>query len=435
MSNYFWTVSGGFITAGGGTGNHTATVTWNTTGVQHIEVNYSNLLNCQGYSATVLPVTVQILPNTTISEAPGPNCENSSHDYFVPANPQCTFTWSVTPASRGTVTGGQGTNTVTVNWLNSGPATLGVTGTNSLTTCASTGIHLLEIHSKPQPDFQPCFDLLTTPSAKKYTLRGATPYIQGQSVFSGDRVSLNTLTGSYEFNPFGASPGVYPVTYTFTNTYGCSASVGPVAITVQSTSFSCGGDLTDIRDGRKYKTGLNGGMCWMVENLRFGNTLDPAYQPQTDNCVGEKYCQPSDAGCQNYGGLYHWDEVMKYGATSIGQGLCPPGWHIPSEADWQMLINNLVTGHPQPGDAAVSGPLKDMLLNPGFHALLNGFYYNNSLWSFTTGLPAATMYWTSTSNAQNLALARGVNTYSFSMSRYWSKRSNSFPVRCLKDQP
>jgi uncharacterized protein (TIGR02145 family) len=435
MTNYTWTVTGGTITSGGGLGNDFAIVTWNTPGVQTIEVNYLNALNCPGFPSKILPVTVNPLPNTTITEGTGPNCEGADHTYLVPPDPACTYAWSVNPASRGIITGGQGTATINILWSSFGPATLGVTATNGTTTCVKSGTHLLEVHPKPIPSFAPCFDLITTTSGKKFTLRGANPFIPGQGVFSGNRVSLNTMTGLFEFDPFGASAGVYPVTYTFTNNYGCSASTNPVSVSVLNTSFTCGGDLTDPRDGKIYRTAMLGGRCWMTQNLNYGSTLDPSYQPQSDNCSAEKYCSPDDLSCAKYGGFYQWNEVMQYGGTSAAQGLCPPEWHVPSEAEWQQLIDNISVGVTPPADAIAAGFLKDMKLNPGFYALLDGLYYLNSNWSFNSGNLTATMFWTSTVNAQGAALARGMNSIDPSVSRYWSKKGNAFSVRCLKDIP
>jgi len=58
-TNYTWNVSsGGTITAGGGTGNNTVTVTWNTAGAQTVSVNYTNGDGCRPASPTVFPVTV-----------------------------------------------------------------------------------------------------------------------------------------------------------------------------------------------------------------------------------------------------------------------------------------------------------------------------------------------------------------------------------------
>jgi uncharacterized protein (TIGR02145 family) len=38
-----------------------------------------------------------------------------------------------------------------------------------------------------------------------------------------------------------------------------------------------------------------------------------------------------------YGGLYLWDEALDYTDKEKGRGICPPGWHLPSEQEWQEL--------------------------------------------------------------------------------------------------
>ena len=66
MTSYVWTVSaGGLITAGGGSGNNTVTVTWNTTGAQSVSVKYTNANGCTAAAPTVYNVTVNALPVPT----------------------------------------------------------------------------------------------------------------------------------------------------------------------------------------------------------------------------------------------------------------------------------------------------------------------------------------------------------------------------------
>jgi uncharacterized protein (TIGR02145 family) len=172
----------------------------------------------------------------------------------------------------------------------------------------------------------------------------------------------------------------------------------------------------------------------MTENLNYGITLDPSYQPQTDNCINEKYCSPQDLSCTKYGGFYQWNELMKYGSTSLNQGLCPPEWHVPSEAEWQSMIDNLVFGITAPqANALAGGTLKDPLVGTGFNALLSGLYYNNYLWSFHSGLNTGTIYWTSTPSGSHSAISRGLNVFTPSVSKYVSSTGNAFPLRCIRD--
>lgn len=294
---------------------------------------------------------------------------------------------------------------------------------------------MADVKPKPIPVFIPCFDLVTTPNAGRIILRGGSPLLPVQGVYSGNHVSLNTLTGNYEFDPLGAGTGVYPVTYTYTNVYGCDGTTSPVNITLQNSNFTCGGNLTDVRNGKKYKTALLAGHCWMTQNLNYGVPLINAPVPaQTDNCLAEKYRLPADTGCSVYGGFYQWDELMDYSTSSGKKGLCPPEWHIPSVTEWQQLIDNLAAGITAPNANGVNGAeMMDPLRINGFQALTAGLDYQDYIWAF--GLPGnqATMFWTSDALGTDRAAARGLNVYNLSISDYNSSRGNAFSVRCVKD--
>lgn len=57
-----------------------------------------------------------------------------------------------------------------------------------------------------------------------------------------------------------------------------------------------------------------------------------------DNDTIEKYCYGNNlANCDNYGGLYKWNEMMQYTTQQGAQGICPPGWHIPEDEEWKIL--------------------------------------------------------------------------------------------------
>jgi uncharacterized protein (TIGR02145 family) len=109
------------------------------------------------------------------------------------------------------------------------------------------------------------------------------------------------------------------------------------------------------------------------------------------------------------------------------QGLCPPGWHIPSAAEWNILLS-FYSGAGQAG-----GYLKDSLLVNGFHSYQQGFLYLNNTWAFTSGLDEGSMYWTSTAAGTDRAVVRGLNIFNPSVSMYPSSRQNAFGVRCCKD--
>jgi uncharacterized protein (TIGR02145 family) len=114
---------------------------------------------------------------------------------------------------------------------------------------------------------------------------------------------------------------------------------------------------------------------------------------------------------------------MNYEITVSNQGLCPPGWHVPSETDWNILFTNYINN----GFAA--SPLKYSGFS-GFNALLSGPYHMNKTWDYQG---FATFFWSSTAHGPLKALAHGMNDADPSVSFYPALRNNAFPVRCLKD--
>ncbi|MCX6249935.1 MAG: hypothetical protein NTX61_04200 [Bacteroidetes bacterium] len=104
----------------------------------------------------------------------------------------------------------------------------------------------------------------------------------------------------------------------------------------------CGQPFTDTRDGNTYNTVMIGTQCWIAQNLNIGTMIDGT-SDQTNNSIIEKYCYNNNSYyCDIYGGLYQWDEYMNYTTPSDSipsgrQGICPTGWHIPSNSEWIVL--------------------------------------------------------------------------------------------------
>lgn len=105
-----------------------------------------------------------------------------------------------------------------------------------------------------------------------------------------------------------------------------------------------GDQIYDSRSRTIYNTVSIGGQTWLKENLNIGTMINSnsGNDDQTDNNVIEKYCYNNDPNyCDTYGGLYQWNEAMAYSTLEGAQGICPDGWHIPTESEFQTLIGNV----------------------------------------------------------------------------------------------
>ncbi|MBO4653928.1 MAG: hypothetical protein J5644_00075 [Bacteroidales bacterium] len=107
------------------------------------------------------------------------------------------------------------------------------------------------------------------------------------------------------------------------------------------------GTVTDY-DGNVYSTVVIGNQCWMKENLRTTHYADGTYIARGSNesyTTGYWY-YPYDnsANKSTYGLLYNWKAVMRNASSSSSnpsrvQGICPRGWHVPSDAEWTQLTD------------------------------------------------------------------------------------------------
>jgi uncharacterized protein (TIGR02145 family) len=429
MSDYQWAVSSGGSILQGMNGTQ-ADILWNSTGAQWVSVGYTNNFGCHTLSPSILDITIHPLPLTNITPESGPDCDDRLHNYSVPADPSCTYSWSVQPASFGQLNSGQGTSAAGILWNSAGPVMVNVLSTNNIMGCYAASDLGRTIFPSPEPTMNVCFDTYTFPGGNKIVLHGAAPFLSGQGVYTGQYIALNQLTGNFEFDPSNAPAGNYPVSYEYTNAYGCHSVAGPVVIHVVPKSFTCGSDFNDPRDGQVYTTTLIGGRCWMTRNLNYGQELG-WLEPPTDNCIDEKACHPADQGCTLYGGFYAWNELMRYDRTYMNQGLCPSGWRIPSAQEWDAMLYALGTGV-NPPDGIAGSFLKDLNLNGGLHLSLPGLFYLVHSWQYTSGDLTGGMYWTCTTDGSNRAVARGVNSLNPSNSKYSGNRENSFLVRCVK---
>jgi uncharacterized protein (TIGR02145 family) len=198
-------------------------------------------------------------------------------------------------------------------------------------------------------------------------------------------------------------------------------------------------DITDSRDGKVYTTVPIGTQCWMAQNLNVGTRIDCNTDPVNNGTI-EKFCYgDSDVNCDTYGGLYRWDEMMQYSTNEGIQGICPSGWHLPTDAEWTTLTTYLggVGGESVAGGTMKEtgtthwlSPNTDATNSSGFAALPGGlrFPYGGTLYINEYG------YWWSSSQKNEVERwFRSLYYYSAAVFREAYSNNHGFSVRCLKD--
>jgi len=257
--------------------------------------------------------------------------------------------------------------------------------------------------------------------------------------------------------------GNYTVKLTATNSHGFDEHIKSnyVAVTTGgggTTGQPCPGTptVTDI-DGNVYNTVLIGSQCWMKDNLK-------ATRDATGNNI-IRYCYENNPDyCNLYGGLYEWVVLMNGAASSNNnpsgvQGICPTGWHVPSDAEWTQLRDYVVAqGYPNTsvtngaGNALkscrqVNSPLGGAcnttahpLWNshpthygfdafgfsafPGGDRVTNGAFYN---------LGSHGYWWSSTESSSSVAWYRFMLYGYGNVLRNDYGKTYGFSVRCLRD--
>jgi uncharacterized protein (TIGR02145 family) len=214
-------------------------------------------------------------------------------------------------------------------------------------------------------------------------------------------------------------------------------------------------EMTDERDGQVYKTVVIGDQEWMAENLNYGTRVAAGTDQKYESFV-ERYCYNNDTiECKKYGALYQWTEAMQLpydcwykncsnlnlidiDGDGFHQGICPDGWHIPSQTEWETLFSNI--GGVSATTAkklksltewnSIGGNEGNGLDSYGFSALPSGMALNNGNYE---NEGQVTFFWST--KEYGTYQAYYVNLTSSGMGLAYHGKTNGISVRCTKDNP
>lgn len=176
--------------------------------------------------------------------------------------------------------------------------------------------------------------------------------------------------------------------------------------------FAQNSEFTDVRDGNKYKTVKIEDQIWMAENLNFQDTNSYIY----DNEKINGYV---------YGRLYPW---------KIAKNVCPEGWHLPTDFEWDILINGIddpsVSGGRLKKSTHWSYPNKGAFYQVGFDAMPGGFYSEEDNYQDKT---YKAYFWSQTEINSDSAEVLILKHKSAWATRTPENKQKAFSVRCLKN--
>lgn len=190
-------------------------------------------------------------------------------------------------------------------------------------------------------------------------------------------------------------------------------------------TFECGQVFTDPRDNQQYRTVQIGDQCWFAQNLNYGQRID-ANIPQTNNDQTEKYCyNNAPSNCLVYGGLYQWNELMANDSVEFTRGICPDGWRLPNESEWQILLDHY-------GGPSVAGNALVKSGSSGFDALMNGKHEN--IYGFSGNNDIST-FWTASGSTESTAKSFAISEGNPQVFSNIDLVTNAYGARCLKGLP
>ena len=220
-------------------------------------------------------------------------------------------------------------------------------------------------------------------------------------------------------------------------------------VTLNTAHVGWNDAIQDSRDSQIYQYKTIGTQVWMTENLAY---LPSVVGPGTgSNSTAYYYVYGYDgtdvdaakatSNYTTYGVLYNWPAAMSGAASSSAdpsgvQGICPTGWHLPSDAEWTTLTTYLggesVAGGKmkEAGESHWTSPNTGATNESGFTALPGGYRSNKGPF---TNIGLNGNWWSSTENATLNAWNRRLPCSNSNVRRNHFNKAYGYSVRCLRD--
>ncbi|MEN9307088.1 MAG: hypothetical protein RL173_1020 [Fibrobacterota bacterium] len=216
------------------------------------------------------------------------------------------------------------------------------------------------------------------------------------------------------------------------DTSGIVASIDTSTAIAWNDTVSTYGTVYDARDGWVYRTVKIGSQTWMGENLNFSNagSIGLCYETSAEKCI-------------TYGRLYTWSEAMANAGSSTRmpsgvRGICPIGWHVPSDTEWTVL-STYIGGESSAGTKlksasgwnAYNGKSGNGTDLYGFRALPAGYRFNNA-GAFNAVLYYAN-FWSTSELGMDYAWDRFCSYNNALLDRNSPNKTYRLSLRCVQD--
>ncbi len=195
--------------------------------------------------------------------------------------------------------------------------------------------------------------------------------------------------------------------------------------------------VTDI-DGNMYQTVQIGDQCWMAENLKVTHYRNRDPIP---NMTDDSEWAGLSTGAYSYYLNDPNNVDYNWYAVADSRNIAPEGWHVPTDADWDTLVNYLggylvaggkmkTTGTIEEGTGLWRTPNVGATNESGFSALPYGYRNSNGLIGRQGDIA---IFWSSTEVISSLAWKRNLNNSGADVNRNHSDKRCGYSVRCLRD--